>query len=60
MTEIEHKPFPTIMSPERNPKIHTILTDTELITLRETSDMKTSMRVISILGEEEKIRTGLV
>ena len=49
----------TIMKQERNPKTHTTQMDTELETMGETSDMKTSMTMTLILEQEEQeIRTG--
>ena len=60
---VHHDYFPelTIMNHERNPRTHTILMDTELETQGETSDMKTSMMMTSILEREgQGIRTGLM
>ena len=56
-----HDFFPeqTIMKHERNPKTRTTIMDTELETMGETSDMKTSMTMTQILEQEEQgIRTG--
>ena len=49
------------MKHERNPKTHTTIMGTELETMGETSDMKTSMIMTQILEQEERgIRTGLM